>query len=210
MPPPSFSQRDIRLFQPATICTVWARAAATIPEEFARVPTPIRHRGGLRAVSGGLPLAERLRLSPLRASAGLRDRESTLAVRRVPAPGIADGRHDSAQYKDAAHPMVLGRVPDDDRQAGRLGTLDPASARAAALRNGLDDAAQTAPSDGQRRTGAPAWGHRTRRHVGGWQPLRPALRKGAASVVPFADRVVGNLQNWLIGTHHGVSRAQLQ
>ena len=24
------------------------------------------------------------------------------------------------------------------------------------------------------------------------------------------DRVVGNLQNWLIGTHHCVSRAQLQ
>jgi hypothetical protein len=28
--------------------------------------------------------------------------------------------------------------------------------------------------------------------------------------VPLADRVVRNLQNWLIGTHHGVSRAQLQ
>ena len=36
------------------------------------------------------------------------------------------------------------------------------------------------------------------------------MRKGAASAVPLADRVVGNLQNWLIGTHHGVSRAQLQ
>jgi hypothetical protein len=26
----------------------------------------------------------------------------------------------------------------------------------------------------------------------------------------LADRVVGNLQNWLIATHHSVSRAQLQ
>lgn len=48
------------------------------------------------------------------------------------------------------------------------------------------------------------------RHIALKQPLRSALRKGAGSVVPLADRVVGNLQNWLVGTHHGVSRAQLQ
>jgi hypothetical protein len=28
--------------------------------------------------------------------------------------------------------------------------------------------------------------------------------------VPLADRVIGNLQQWLIGTYHGVSKAQLQ
>ena len=56
-----------------------------------------------------------------------------------------------------------------------------------------------------------------RRPAGGWlrhialkQPLRSALRKGAPSVVPLADRAIGNLQHWLIGTYHGVSRAQLQ
>jgi len=48
------------------------------------------------------------------------------------------------------------------------------------------------------------------RHIALKQPLRSALRKGAGSVVPLADRVIGNLQNWLVGTHHGVSRAQLQ
>jgi len=42
------------------------------------------------------------------------------------------------------------------------------------------------------------------------QPLRSALRKGAKSVVPLADRAIGNLQQWLVGTHHGVSRGQLQ
>jgi transposase-like protein len=47
-------------------------------------------------------------------------------------------------------------------------------------------------------------------HIALKQPLRSALRKGAASVVPLADRAIGNLQHWLIGTHHGVSRAQLQ
>src|SRR6267143_1825922 len=48
------------------------------------------------------------------------------------------------------------------------------------------------------------------RHIALKQPLRRALRKGASSVVPLADRAIGNLQHWLIGTYHGVSRAQLQ
>jgi transposase-like protein len=42
------------------------------------------------------------------------------------------------------------------------------------------------------------------------QPLRIDLRKGAKSVVPLVDRAIGNLQQWLIGTYHGVSCAQLQ
>ncbi len=29
-------------------------------------------------------------------------------------------------------------------------------------------------------------------------------------MVPLADRSIGNLQQWLIGTYHGVSREQLQ
>lgn len=48
------------------------------------------------------------------------------------------------------------------------------------------------------------------KHVPRSQPLRIELRKGAKSVVPLADRAIGNLQQWLIGTHHGVSRDQLQ
>ena len=28
--------------------------------------------------------------------------------------------------------------------------------------------------------------------------------------MPLADRAIGNLQQWLIGTYHGVSKAQLQ
>jgi transposase-like protein len=47
------------------------------------------------------------------------------------------------------------------------------------------------------------------RHVPRTQPLRSALRRGAPSVVPLADRAVGNLQQWLIGTYHGVSKGQL-
>ena len=48
------------------------------------------------------------------------------------------------------------------------------------------------------------------KHVSRPQPHRTDLRKGAKSVVPLADRAIGNLQQWLTGTYHGVSRAQLQ
>ena len=48
------------------------------------------------------------------------------------------------------------------------------------------------------------------KHLARTQPLRSALRKGAKSAVPLADRAIGNLQQWLIGTYHGVSRPQLQ
>jgi transposase-like protein len=47
-------------------------------------------------------------------------------------------------------------------------------------------------------------------HVPRSQPRPLELRKGAKSVVPLADRAIGNLQQWLIGTHHGVSPNQLQ
>src|SRR5215469_499629 len=47
-------------------------------------------------------------------------------------------------------------------------------------------------------------------HVPRTQPLRIELRRGAKSVVPLADRAIGNLQQWLIATYHGVSRDQLQ
>jgi transposase-like protein len=48
------------------------------------------------------------------------------------------------------------------------------------------------------------------KHVARNQPVRSELRKGAKSAVPLADRAIGNLQQWLIGTYHGVSKAQLQ
>jgi len=48
------------------------------------------------------------------------------------------------------------------------------------------------------------------KHVARKQPLRSELRRGAKSAVPLADRAIGNLQQWLIGTYHGVSKAQLQ
>ena len=48
------------------------------------------------------------------------------------------------------------------------------------------------------------------KHVPRTQPLRTELRKGAPSVVPLVDRAIGNLQQWIVGTHHGVSGRHLQ
>ena len=48
------------------------------------------------------------------------------------------------------------------------------------------------------------------KHVARTQPLRTDMRTGAKSVVPLADRAIGNLKQWLSGTHHGVSRDHLQ
>ena len=48
------------------------------------------------------------------------------------------------------------------------------------------------------------------RHVPRHQASRMEFRRGAVSVVPLADKAIGNLQQWLIGTYHGVSKAQLQ
>lgn len=48
------------------------------------------------------------------------------------------------------------------------------------------------------------------RHVSRSQPSRADLHKGAKSVVPLVDRAIGNLKQWLLGTHHGVGRHQLQ
>ena len=55
-------------------------------------------------------------------------------------------------------------------------------------------------------TGLPEAGFQ---HVPRSQPLRVELRQGAKSAVPLADRAIGNLQQWLMGTYHGVSRDQL-
>ncbi len=43
------------------------------------------------------------------------------------------------------------------------------------------------------------------------QPAKQGnIRQGAEHVVPLADRAMGNMKQWLLGTFHGVSRPQLQ
>lgn len=77
----------------------------------------------------------------MRTLAGLCAGETeTLAVRFMSASGFADGRDHTSQYENPAHPVVLGRLLDDDEQARYLSAIAPAPARNDALRDRLDDA----------------------------------------------------------------------
>lgn len=48
------------------------------------------------------------------------------------------------------------------------------------------------------------------RHVPRSQPSRTDLHQGAKSVPPLADRAIGNLKQWFLGTHHSVGIDRLQ
>ena len=121
------------------------------------------------------------------------------------------GLKGSRQLKDRRAVPIVVAVERRDNHSGRIRLFmlpDFTAATMSAIVRENVAAGSTLYSDGLGAfAGLKAAGYR---HVAVQQPLRSALRKGAASVVPLADRVVGNLQNWLIGTHHGVSRAQLQ
>jgi len=125
--------------------------------------------------------------------------------------GHQAGIKGSRQLKDRrAVPVVVAVERRDDR-SGRIRLVVLPDFTAPTMSTFVKEnvaAGSTVYSDGLTAfTGLKAAGYR---HVPLKQPLRSALRRGAESVVPLADRVVGNLQNWLIGTHHGVSRGQLQ
>ena len=281
----------IRLFQVTTTCSVRACFARPSQRRSASFSSSSPTR---RPASSTWPRAAGPRVTSVRDV-------PTLAATRwwdqnagsVPpvATSLADLADCPSQYQDPADPLVLGRLPDDHRQAGCFGTASPAPAWASALRNRLDDASQ-APRAMVNVAREPLWGEveiddtwvggiqaglrgsrqlKGRRaalvlvavekrgptsgrirmavipdfkattindfliqnvapgstiftdglktftgldeifhHIPRTQPLRTELHQGAKSVVPLADRAIGNLQQWLLGTHHGVSRAQLQ
>ena len=76
---------------------VYRSAPPAVPEDVARVPAEVRHRGGLSAVLGSLPLAGRLCVSALRKAARVRvGRAQALAVYWLSASSFSDGGDDSA------------------------------------------------------------------------------------------------------------------
>ena len=125
--------------------------------------------------------------------------------------GTQPGLRGSRQLKGRKAALVLVAVEKRGHISGRVRMAVIPDFRASTFKTFL--AAHVAPgatlhTDGLTSFGAAAIeGYR---HVSHPQPIRTALRRGVASVVPLADRAIGNLQQWLIGTHHGVSRAQLQ
>jgi transposase-like protein/ribosomal protein L37AE/L43A len=125
--------------------------------------------------------------------------------------GTQAGLRGSRQLKGRKAALVLVAVEKRGRSSGRVRMAVIPDFRSATLlaflkQNVAPDT--TVYTDGLKSfTGFEQAGLR---HIPRTQPLQSDLRKGAKSVVPFADRAIGNLQQWLIGTHHGVSRNQLQ
>lgn len=120
----------------------------------------------------------------LRGSRQLKDRKSALVLVAVERRGRATGRARMEVIPDFKSATLLAFLKRNVKQGATVYTDGLKSFV------GLDEAGF--------------------KHVPRSQPLRSELRKGAPSVVPLADRAIGNLQQWLIGTHHGVSREQLQ
>jgi len=120
----------------------------------------------------------------LRGSRQLKGRKAALVVVAVEKRGSATGRARMAVIPDFKGATLLAFLKDN---------VEPGS---------------TVYTDGLKSfTGLQEAGFE---HVPRIQPPKGDLRKGAKSVVPLADRAIGNLQQWLIGTYHGVSRDQLQ
>ena len=120
----------------------------------------------------------------LRGSRQLKERRAALVLVAVERRGQASGR------------ARMSVIPDF-----KAATIVPFHTRNVAL-------GSTIYTDGLKSfSGLPEAGFK---HVARNQPLRSELRRGAKSAVPLADRAIGNLQQWLIGTYHGVSKAQLE
>ena len=125
--------------------------------------------------------------------------------------GPQAGLRGSRQLKGRRAALVVVAVEKRGRTSGRVRMAVIPDFKAATLTTFLKQnvlAGSTVYTDGLKTLGGvPQAGFR---HIARTQPHRTDLRKGAKSVVPLADRAIGNLQQWLIGTYHGVSRAQLQ
>jgi transposase-like protein len=125
--------------------------------------------------------------------------------------GVQAGLRGSRQLKGRRAALVLVAVEKRGATSGRVRMAVIPDFKATTLMAFIKQhvaPGSTIYTDGLKQfTGLPVAGYR---HVARTQPLQGELRKGARSVVPLADRAIGNLQQWLVGTHHGVSRAQLQ
>lgn len=125
--------------------------------------------------------------------------------------GEQAGLRGSRQLKDRRAALVLVAVEKRGRASGRTRMSVIPDFKAATIRSFLSQNVATGSTiytDGLKSfSGLVEAGYR---HLVRNQPLRSELRRGAKSAVPLADRAIGNLQQWLIGTYHGVSKNQLQ
>src|SRR5437879_698748 len=143
-----------------------------------------------------MSLARWVHLPSMRARKILRIGEATApAMRQVSAPDFVDIWDHSSPDEDSGR-VHISMIPDF-----KAATIMPFLTQNVA-------SGSTIYTDGLKSfSGLSEAGFK---HIARNQPLRSELRKGAKSAVPLADRAIGNLQQWLIGTYHGVSKAQLQ
>lgn len=125
--------------------------------------------------------------------------------------GMQGGLRGSRQLKGRKAALVIVAAEKRGRASGRIRMAvipDSKSVTLTAFLKANVAPGSTVSTDGFKGfTGLSEAGFK---HIPRNQPLRVDLHKGAKSVVPLADRAIGNLQQWLIGTYHGVSRGQLQ
>ncbi|MFP5209644.1 MAG: IS1595 family transposase [Acidobacteriota bacterium] len=125
--------------------------------------------------------------------------------------GEQAGLRGSRQLKDRRAALVLVAVEKRGKASGRARMAVISDFKAATILSFITrniEPGATVYTDGLKSfAGITEAGYK---HIARTQPLRSELRKGAKSAVPLADRAIGNLQQWLIGTYHGVSKTQLQ
>lgn len=125
--------------------------------------------------------------------------------------GEQAGLRGSRQLKDRKAALVLVAVEKRGKASGRVRMAVIPDFKAATISPFLTrnvEPGATIYTDGLKSfAGLAEVGYK---HIARTQPLRAELGIGAKSVVPLADRAIGNLQQWLIGTYKGVSKAQLQ
>jgi len=125
--------------------------------------------------------------------------------------GVQAGLKGSRQLRGRKAALVLVAVERHGRGCGRVRMEVIPDFRAATIKGFATR--QIAPGTTIYTDGLPSFevlGASGYTHVPRAQPLPLQLRQGVKSVVPLADRMIGNLQSWLVGTYHGVSRGQLQ
>lgn len=118
--------------------------------------------------------------------------------------GEQAGLRGSRQLKDRKAALVLAAVEKRGKASGRVRMAVIPAFKAATILPFLTrnvEPGATIYTDGLKSfAGLAEAGYK---HIARSQPLRSELRRGAKSVVPLADRAIGNLQQWLVGTYKG-------
>jgi transposase-like protein len=193
-----------------TPLTVWFWAAyLTVTDKRGMSALLLQRQLGLKRYETAWMLLHKLRRAMV--NAAREPLHGTVEIDDTWIGGPQAGLRGSRQLKGRRAALVLVAVEKRGRHSGRVRMALIPDFKASTLTTFIKQhvaPGSTIYTDGLKQfTGLPVAGFK---HVARTQPLREDLRKGAKSVVPLADRAIGNLQQWLVGTHHGVSRAQLQ